>query len=134
MRALLWAVAAIVIGLALFEVTMQPTAADRAQLAVIFTVTAAVGLLATTILPRLARRWTTIRFTVVGVAITSFLIAATGLIVAAEQMFISGHDLTLLLVVLGFAFVASAGFAVAVAGPLMWDLDRVANVADRVGE
>ena len=134
MRALLWAIAAVVIGLALFEVTMQPTAADRAQLAVIFTVTAAVGLLATTILPRLARRWTTIRFTVVGVAITSFLIAATGLIVAAEQMFISGHDLTLLLVVLGFAFVASAGFAVAVAGPLMWDLDRVANVADRVGE
>jgi signal transduction histidine kinase len=123
-----------VVGLALFEVTMQPTAADRAQLAVIFTVTAAVGLLATTLLPRLARRWTTIRFTVVGVAITSFLIAATGLIVAAEQMFISGHDLTLLLVVLGFAFVASVGFAVAVAGPLMWDLDRVANVADRVGE
>jgi signal transduction histidine kinase len=134
MRALLWAIAAIVVGLALFEVTMQPTAADRAQLAVIFTVTAAVGLLATTLLPRLARRWTTIRFTVVGVAITSFLIAATGLIVAAEQMFISGHDLTLLLVVLGFAFVASVGFAVAVAGPLMWDLDRVANVADRVGE
>jgi signal transduction histidine kinase len=134
MRALLWAIAAIVVGLALFEVTMQPTAADRAQLAVIFTVTAAVGLLATTILPRLARRWTAIRFTVVGVAITSFLIAATGLIVAAEQMFISGHDLTLLLVVLGFAFVASVGFAVAVAGPLMWDLDRVANAADRVGE
>ena len=134
MRALLWAIAAIVIGLALFEVTMQPTAADRAQLAVIFTVTAAVGLLATTILPRLARRWTTIRFTVVGVAITSFLIAATGLIVAAEQMFISSHDLTLLLVVLGFAFVASVGFAVAVAGPLMWDLDRVANAADRVGD
>ena len=134
MRALLWAIAAVVIGLALFEVTMQPTAADRAQLAVIFTVTAAVGLLATTILPRLARRWTTIRFTVVGVAITSFLIAATGLIVAAEQMFISSHDLTLLLVVLGFAFVASVGFAVAVAGPLMWDLDRVANAADRVGD
>jgi signal transduction histidine kinase len=134
LRALLWAVAAIVIGLALFEVTMQPTAADRAQLAVIFTVTAAVGLLATTVLPRLARRWTTIRFTVIAVAVTSFLIAATGLIVAAEQMFISGHDLTLLLVVLGFAFVASVGFAVAVAGPLMWDLDRVANAADRVGE
>jgi len=134
MRALLWAIAAIVVGLALFEVTMQPTAADRAQLAVIFMVTAAVGLLATTVLPRLARRWTTIRFTVVGVAITSFLIAATGLIVAAEQMFISGHDLTLLLVVLGFAFVASVGFAVAVAGPLMWDLDRVANAADRVGD
>ncbi|MEA2057223.1 MAG: HAMP domain-containing sensor histidine kinase [Actinomycetota bacterium] len=134
MRALLWAIAAIVVGLALFEVTMQPTAADRTQLAIIFMVTAAVGLLATTVLPRLARRWTTIRFTVVGVAITSFLIAATGLIVAAEQMFISGHDLTLLLVVLGFAFVASVGFAVAVAGPLMWDLDRVANVADRVGD
>ncbi len=134
MRGLLWAVAAIVIGLALFEVTMQPTAADRAQLAVIFTVTAAVGLLATTVLPRLARRWTTIRFTVIAVAVTSFLIAATGLIVAAEQMFISGHDLTLLLVVLGFAFVASVGFAVAVAGPLMWDLDRVANAADRVGD
>jgi signal transduction histidine kinase len=134
LRGLLWAVAAIVIGLALFEVTMQPTAADRAQLAVIFTVTAAVGLLATTVLPRLARRWTTIRFTVIAVAVTSFLIAATGLIVAAEQMFISGHDLTLLLVVLGFAFVASVGFAVAVAGPLMWDLDRVANAADRVGD
>ena len=134
MRALLWAIAAVVIGLALFEVTMQPTAADRAQLAVIFTVTAAVGLLATTVLPRLARRWTTIRFTVIAVAVTSFLIAATGLIVAAEQMFISGHDLTLLLVVLGFAFVASVGFAVAVAGPLMWDLDRVANAADRVGD
>jgi signal transduction histidine kinase len=134
MRALLWAISAIVVGLALFEVTMQPTAADRAQLAVIFTVTAAVGLLATTVLPRLARRWTTLRLTVVGVAVTSFLIAATGLVVAAEQMFISGHDLTLLLVVLGFAFVAAVGFAVAVAGPLTWDLDRVASAADRVGD
>jgi signal transduction histidine kinase len=49
-------------------------------------------------------------------------------------MFISGHDLTLLLVVLGFAFVAAVGFAIAVAGPLTWDLDRVASVADQVSE
>lgn len=133
-RALLWATGAIVVGLALFEVTMQPTSAERTQLAVIFTITALVGLLATMFLPRLARRWTTIRLTVAGVAITSFLITATGLIVAANRMFISGHDLTLLLVVLGFAFVAAVGFAIAVAGPLTWDLDRVASVADQVGD
>lgn len=133
MKALLFAIAAVVVGLALFEVTMQPTAAERTQLAIIFVAIAGIGVLAATILPRVVRTWSTIRRTVVAIAVTAFLIAAAGLAVAAQTMFISSHDLTLLLVVLGFAFVAAVGFAMAVGEPLTRDLTHMADTADRVG-
>jgi len=70
---------------------------------------------------------------VVAIAVTAFLIAAVGLAVAAQAMFISNHDLTLLLVVLGFAFVSAVGFAMAVGEPLTRDLTDMADTADRVG-
>ena len=133
MKALLFAIAAVLVGLALFEVTMQPTAAERMQLAIIFVAIAAIGVFAATILPRVVRTWSTIRRTVVAIAVTAFLIAAVGLAVAAQAMFISNHDLTLLLVVLGFAFVAAVGFAMAVGEPLTRDLTDMAYTADRVG-
>jgi len=132
-KALLFAIAAVLVGLALFEVTMQPTAAERMQLAIIFVAIAAIGVFAATILPRVVRTWSTIRRTVVAIAVTAFLIAAVGLAVAAQAMFISNHDLTLLLVVLGFAFVSAVGFAMAVGEPLTRDLTDMADTADRVG-
>ena len=36
MRAILWLLGAVVLGLALFEVTMQPSPGERAQLLLIF--------------------------------------------------------------------------------------------------
>jgi hypothetical protein len=55
-RIFLSSVAAVLIGLALFEVTMQPSGAERFELAVIFAIMALVSALAAVFLPLIARR------------------------------------------------------------------------------
>jgi len=62
----------------------------------------------------------------------SFLIVAGTAVLAAQEMFLSSHDLQLLLVVLGFGFVASFGFAYAVSHPLTADLRQIAAAAQQV--
>ena len=132
MRAILWLLGAVVLGLALFEVTMQPSPGERAQLLLIFLAMAVLAAVAAIMLLRWASVSTSIRVTLVIMAMASFLIVAGALIVAANQMFLSSHDLTLTLVVLGFGIVAGLGFAVAVSRPMTADLRQMADTADRV--
>lgn len=132
MRAILWLLGAVVLGLALFEVTMQPSPSERAQLLLIFLAMAVLAAVAAIMLLRWASVSTSIRVTLVILAMASFLIVAGALIVAANQMFLSSHDLTLTLVVLGFGIVAGLGFAVAVSRPMTADLRQMAETADRV--
>lgn len=128
----LWLPAAVVIAMGLFEITMDPPPSDRTRLAVIFLVLMGVAAAAVLLLPRWSQRARSIRFTIIAVGMTSFLIVAATAIAAAQEMFFSSHDLQLLLVVLGFGLVASFGFAYAVSRPITSDLRRMAATAQRV--
>ena len=132
MRAVLWLSGAVLLGLALFEVTMQPSPSDRTELFLIFLAMAVLAAAAAILLLRWATVSTSIRVTLVILALASFLIVAGALVVAANQMFLSSHDLTLTLVVLGFGILAGLGFAAAVARPMTADLRQMADTADRV--
>lgn len=131
-KAFLWLPAAVVVALVLFEVTMSPTAAERNRLGAIFLSLMGVAALAVYLLPRWSTRARSIRFTIIAVGMTSFLIVAGTAIAAAQEMFFSSHDLQLLLVVLGFGLVASFGFAFAVSRPITSDLRRIAATAQQV--
>ena len=131
-KAFLWLPAAVVIAMAMFEVTMDPTPSDRLRLATIFLALMAVAAAAIYLLPRWSERARSIRFTIIAVGMTSFLIVAATAVAAAREMFFSSHDLQLLLVVLGFGLVASFGFAYAVSRPITSDLRQMASTAQSV--
>lgn len=132
MRIALGAIAVVLTGLVLFELTMQPTGAERVELAVIFAMMAAASAVAAAVLPGLARRSRHIVFTIFALSLTSLLVAAFGISVAAGRMFLSDHDLTLILVVLGVALLAALGFAFAASRSLTSDLRKMADTAERV--
>ncbi|MEZ5175217.1 MAG: HAMP domain-containing sensor histidine kinase [Acidimicrobiia bacterium] len=129
MRIALASITAVLVGLALFEVTMQPSGSERAELAVIFVLMATLSGVAAAFLPLLARRFQRLIVTLFALALVSLVVASVGLAVAANRMFISDHDLTLVLVVLGFGLIAAVGFAVAAARGLTTDLSRMSSVA-----
>lgn len=132
LRTFLWLPAAVIIALTLFEITMNPTAMERTRLGGIFVVLMGVAALGVVALSRWSKKTRSVRSTIIGVGMASFLIVAGTAIAAAQEMFFSAHDLQLLLVVLGFGLIASFGFAFAVARPLTADLDRVTASAERV--
>lgn len=132
MRAILVSVAAVLAGLALFQITMQPSGADRLELTVIFVIMAAASALAAILLPIAARRSRRLINTLFALSLISLLIAAFGLSVAASRMFFSDHDLTLVLVVLGFGLLASLGFALSASKALTSDLSKMADTTREV--
>lgn len=129
MRIFLALIAAVLVGLALFEVTMQPSGAERAELAVIFVIMAAVSGLAAAFLPALARRSRRLVVTLFALSLVSLFVAALGISIAANRMFFSDHDLTLVLVVLGFGLLAAVAFALSASRSLTSDLERMADTA-----
>lgn len=134
MRLALGAVAAVLIGLALFEVTMQPSAADRSELAIIFLVLAGLTGLAGWVMPSIAARSRRLVVSLFVLSLASVGIAIVGVVVVANRMFFSDHDLTLLLVVLGFGMLASLAFAVTASAALSDDLERMAATAHEVAQ
>lgn len=132
MRIVLSSIAAVLVGLALFEVTMQPSGAERFELAVIFGIMAIVSGLAAVFLPVIARRSQRLIVTLFSLSMVSLVVAAVGLAIAANRMFFSEHDLTLVLVVLGFGLVASVAFAVSASKGLTEDVEKMSETARRV--
>ncbi len=132
MRIVLSLVAAVLVGLALFEVTMQPSGSERAELAAIFIVMAVVSGLAAAFLPTLARRSRRLVVTLFALSLVSLFVAALGISIAANRMFFSDHDLTLVLVVLGFGLLAAVAFALSASRSLTSDLERMADTAREV--
>jgi signal transduction histidine kinase len=124
--------AIVVVGLAWFEISMQPSGAERTQLFLLFAAMAAAAGAAAWVLPRWATRNMSLRTTVTTLSMTAVVIVAAGVALAARNMFLSSHDLTLVIVVLGVGVLAGMGFAVAVARPWTEDLQRMADTADRV--
>lgn len=128
------ALGAVFVGLALFEVTMQPSGSERIELAAIFAAMAGLMVLAGAVVPRLARRSSRLVVSLFVVSVASIGIALLGVVIAANRMFFSDHDLTLLLVVLGFGLVAALAFAAMASSALTSDLQRMAETAHRVAD
>ena len=93
MKAALWFLGAVVIGLIAFEVLMQPTSADRIQLALTFIAVGAFAAVVTLIVAALVKRSRSIRRSVLIASLAGFFVAAAAMVVAAQQMFLSSHDL-----------------------------------------
>jgi two-component system sensor histidine kinase BaeS len=132
MRPILWALAAVVVGLAIFEIAMQPSGAERAELGVIFGLMAVAMATIAGWLPQLARRYRSIRSTVTVLSLAAFSIVFAGVVAIGNLMFVSPHDLTLLLVVIAFGVVAAIGFAISISRPLTKDLAHLSDSASRV--
>lgn len=132
MKPVIAALGTFLFGLTIFEIVMRPSWAERGELGSIFLVMALAMALANWWLPRWARRNKTIRSTVAALGLTGFLIVVGGAVAVADRMFVSRHDLTLLLVVLAFGMVSAVVFAIAVSRTITSDLDVVADGASRV--
>ncbi len=128
------AVAAVAVAaLLVAELAMDMSPADRVLLYVVFgamaAVTAVLALAAFKWAPRLRSLLTSLRL----VALAAVVVAAGAVAVAAVSMFIEPHDLTLVMVALVLGVGLGGVLAVAVAGPLASDLERLAETADAVG-
>lgn len=132
MKAVIWFLAAVLIGLIVFEISMQPTAEDRVLLGFIFVLVAVFAAVLALALRWAGRRSHSIRRSVLVVGLAGLAIAAVTVGIAAQQMFLSSHDLNLLLVVLVFAVATTVAFAVSVSGELARDLEATAGAARRV--
>lgn len=134
MRTLVWSVLAVVgAGIVIAEVAMDLTSSDRMVLYAVFgamaLVTSLVAIAALRWAPRLRSLLTSLRI----VALAAVVVAGGVVAGAALTMFIEPHDLTLVLVALLLGVGLGGVLAVAVAGPLTADLDRLAETARRVG-
>lgn len=132
MKGLIWFLVAVLIGLVVFEISMQPTAEDRVLLGLIFVLVAALAGALALGLRWAGRRSHSIRRSVLIVGLAGLAIAAVTVGIAAQQMFLSSHDLNLLLVVLVFAVATTVAFAVSVSGDLTKDLEATAAAARRI--
>lgn len=132
MRFVLSSMILVAIGMGVFEVTMRPSAPDRLGALLLFGLMAAGIAAAAKLLPRAARHFPSLKITVVVLAATSLLMLVVVLVVAGRQMFISAHDLSLLMVLMGYGVVASLAFGLTVSGPLTEDLDRIGSTSSSI--
>lgn len=131
-RLLLGAVAVLVLATLASEVTMQPSAVERVQLVTIFAVVALVVAVGAALLGRWTSRLASLHTTILATAIGAVAAAATAIVASASAMFISAHDLRLVLVALGLGVALGIVLASAVARPLEADLSAIRDTATRV--
>ena len=134
MRFVIVLIAVVVAALAVTELTMQPSAADRAALLVIFGAIAAATGLAGWLLPRATTRFRTLRHTVLLVSMAAVAVVAVAVAVSAQLMFLSSHDLRLVVVAVGLGVVLGALLAATISRPLAADLEQLAGTARKVGQ
>lgn len=115
------------------ETVMHPTASDRVIFMLIFGGAALSSVVGGLFLPRLTWRFRSLRATVLLVSLAAAALVAVVVSVAASLMFLSSHDLQVVLI----AVAMSTGFGIvlstAIAGALSRDLDRLQFNIDRVG-
>ena len=125
--------AVVVVGIGIFEATMDPSGSERLQLLAVFLAMAAVTAILVVALRRVSTRFTTLRTVVVGVALVGLGLVAAVTLATAQLMFVTVHDLSLLIVVISFGSALGVVLAVSLALPLQTDLDRMRRAADLVG-
>lgn len=133
MRRMVWALVLVLVGgLLVAELTMDVTAADRRQLYLIFAVMAVATFVAAVVALRVAKRFHSLRTSLIVVAFAAVAVTGAAVAVAALTMFIEPHDLTLVLVAILLGVGLGGVVAGAVARPLTDDLDAISETADRV--
>lgn len=130
-RLLLTALVAVLAALGVSELVLHPTPKDRTALAAIFLIVAFVAVLLATWLP--ARRARTMARSVVAIAFAAIGLVALAIVVAARQMFLSTHDLQLILIVLGYGLALAVVMTLLVTARMTADLRRLAEVAVQIG-
>lgn len=131
-QAALGTVGVLVLALLASEVTMRPSTVERVQLVAIFATVALVVVVAAVVLGRWTARLSSLRTAVVLTAVGAVAAAATAIVASASAMFISGHDLRLVLVALGLGVALGVVLASTVARPLEADLRAIRDTATRV--
>ncbi len=135
MRWLVFAsIGAVVVGLAAFEILMDPSPEDRIVLYSVFGGAALVSALIAVTAPRFASRARTLRAAVLVPAVAALGVAALAVAASALSMFLDSHDLTLLFVALALGVGLGITLAVAVSRRLTDDLERLTSTARAVGE
>ena len=132
MRTAFGLLAVLVVALLVAEATMQPASGERVQLLAIFGVSAALAATVGAVMRTSTAR--SLRLSVLGTALAAVAVAATAVVLAAGSMFLSGHDLRLVLVALGLGVGLAIVLATGLTDALVDDLRSVARTARRVGE
>lgn len=128
----LGALVVLIVALVASEATMRPSAVERVQLVAIFGTVAAAVVIAALLVSRWTIRLASLHTTMVVTAVAAVAAAATAIVVSATAMFISGHDLRLVLVALGLGVALGVVLASSVARPLQADLAAIRDTATRV--
>lgn len=132
MRTTLSILAVLVVALLVAEATMQPSSGERLLLLAIFAVAAAVAASLGAVVRTSTAR--SLRLAVLGTALAAVAVAAVTVILAAGSMFLSSHDLRLVLVALGLGVGLAIILATGLTDALVDDLRAIAQTARRVGE
>lgn len=132
MKRVWYAAVSIAAGLAIAEVIMQPTMTERLELATIFIAMGGLMTISAKWLPYWAKRNRSLRATITVISLLAISIVALGLVVVANRMFLSAHDLTITLVVLAFGSISAVGLAIAVGRTLAADIERLSKIAEDV--
>ena len=134
MRIALALLGVVLVALLATEVTMQPSTSDRVQLVGLFVAaaaaTGAIGALAS----RWVRRLRSLHHAVVLAAVAAVGAAVVTVVISATSMFLSTHDLKLVLVAMGLGGALGVVVADSVSRPLEEDLAAIRRAADRAGQ
>ena len=134
MKRIVWAVVLVLaMVLLVAELTMDVTPGERTELYLIFGLMAVATFVAAIVSLRLARRFHSLRTSIIVVAFAAVAVTGAAVAVAALTMFIDEHDLTLVLVAIGLGVGLGGTIAGAVARPLTSDLAAISRTAERVG-
>ncbi|MFZ0492689.1 MAG: HAMP domain-containing protein, partial [Acidimicrobiia bacterium] len=125
-------IGAVIVAYGVVELLMRPSGQDRATFALMFAGIAVVTALVWVVLRSVAVRARSLSGTMFVVSIGAVFIVVLAVVVAGHLMFLSGHDLHLTLIVLGFGVVLGALLAGAVAERLSRDLHRLRDIAEQV--
>lgn len=131
-RIVLGVTAAVVLALLAAEVTMQPSSHDRVVLVGVFASVAVLVAGAAGVLGRLTQRLASLHTAVLVTSIAAVAAAAAAILASAASMFLSGHDLRLVLIALGLGVALGVVLAASVTRPLEADLLAIRQTAGRV--
>lgn len=119
-------------GAVTFEVVMRPSPGERIEAVALFVAMAALTAAAAHWVPRLAVTSRSLARTIAAVGLTTVVLIAMAVAVGAWRMFLSRHDLHLIVAVLVFGAGLGVVFALTVARSLSTDLDALRRTAERV--
>lgn len=119
-----------VLGALAAEVLLRPTGGERLGLLALLGGVTLTSMVLATALQRFTRR--SLALGVLATSLVAVVVAGLAVSAAAGAMFVSSHDLRLVLVVLGLGVGAGLALALGLVRPLVGDLDRIGTTARAV--